>query len=149
MFLLLYNKIIEQERKKHNHVSYKTVSCKGTKQVISILQGLNSHTVEMGDIIQSMNLVGFSVKTIGDAEFDERLKKAMADEELSTTVSPLLVYETGEDANLKETPADNSFTTKALYRLGFKWSLTDMEYLEKAIMQTTDMMIDEKAENDL
>ena len=120
-----------------------------TDRKFTVFHPYNSHTVEMGDIIQSMNLVGFSVKTVGDAEFNERLKKAMADEKLSTTVSPLLVYDTGEDANLKETPADNSFTTKALYRLGFKWSLTDMEYLEKAIMQTADMMIDEKAENDL
>lgn len=29
--------------------------------------------------------------------------------------------------------ADNSFTTKALYRLGFKWPMPDKEYLLNAL----------------
>ena len=114
----------------------------GTGRQFTVFHPYNSHTVEMGDIIESMNLVGFPIETVGDDRFYERLKAAMADEKLATTVSPLLVYENEDDQSLRETQADNSFTTKALYRLGFKWSLTDMEYLEKAITQTAGMMMD-------
>ena len=113
-----------------------------TGRQFTVFHPYNSHTVEMGDIIESMNLVGFPIKTVGDDMFYERLKTAMADEKLATTVSPLLVYENEDDQSLRETQADNSFTIKALYRLGFKWSLTDMEYLEKAITQTAGMMMD-------
>ena len=34
-----------------------------------------------------------------------------------------------ETINELKNISDNAFTVKALYRLGFKWSLTDVEYI--------------------
>ena len=114
----------------------------GTSGEFTVFHPYNSHTVEMGDIILAMNSVGFPVKTVSDREFDESLKKAMADQKLATMIAPLLVYETDDKQTTEETKAENLFTTKALYRLGFKWSLTDLTYIENALKQTASLIID-------
>ena len=36
---------------------------------------------------------------------------------------------------------DNDFTTMALYRLGFNWSMTDMNYLEEAIRNVGELRL--------
>ena len=114
----------------------------GTSGEFTVFHPYNSHTVEMGDIILSMNSAGFPVRIVNDREFDESLKKAMADEKLAASVAPLLVYETDESRTTAETEAENHFTTKALYRLGFKWSLTDLVYIENALRKTASLIID-------
>lgn len=114
----------------------------GTPGEFTVFHPYNSHTVEMGDIILAMNSAGFPVRIVNDREFDESLKKAMADEKLAALVAPLLVYETDESQTTAETEAENHFTTKALYRLGFRWSLTDLAYIENALRQTASLIID-------
>ena len=54
----------------------------------------------------------------------------MSDEKLSEAVSPLISYQ-ASDQNTVEffIDYDNTFTTKALYRLDFKWPIINEDYL--------------------
>ena len=52
---------------------------------------------------------------------------------ISLAVAPLLSYRLEDDELRREIPCDNRFTVQALYRLGFRWSVTDDRYLEKTI----------------
>ena len=58
---------------------------------------------------------------------------ATSDEEKSKKVSALITYTSNDNHSHSYILTDNSFTIKALYRLGYKWPITDKEYLVKAI----------------
>ena len=92
---------------------------------------LNSQLVQKGDVIEAMNRGGVKVDIVSDKDFTEAFTKALSDEKLSESVSPLISYQ-ASDKNTIEffIDYDNTFTTKALYRLNFKWPIINETYLE-------------------
>ena len=115
-------------------VAEAVVSLSRTDKRFTVFHATNSHRIEIGDVIQAMNEAGIPVETVTDDEFRRKFSEAMADEKKSSIVSPLIAYQVS-DKNTVEFMIgyDNSFTTKALYRLGFKWPMTDTAYLDSAI----------------
>ena len=78
-----------------------------------------------------MNHRGVKVEIVSDKVFTEAFNKALDDDKLSELVSPLISYQ-ASDKNTIEffIDYDNTFTTKALYRLNFKWPIINENYLE-------------------
>ena len=115
-------------------VAKAVVTLSKTDRRFTVFHATNSHRIEMGDVVQAMNNAGIAVETVTDEVFRKRFGEAMADEKKSSVVSPLIAYQVS-DKNTVEFMIgyDNSFTTKALYRLGFKWPMTDTAYLDSAI----------------
>jgi hypothetical protein len=89
--------------------------------------------VQMGDVIDAMNLCGIQIDKVSDQEFALAMREAMQDESLSEIVSPLLSYASSDNLSHEFIPADATYSVKALYRLGYRWPITDFEYLIKAI----------------
>ena len=88
----------------------------------------------MADVIEQMNALGIVIETVSDEEFQNALEKALADENKNELISGLIAYLPGdEDAGGVYIDADNSFTTKILYRLSFKWPMPDKDYLRNAL----------------
>ena len=110
----------------------------GTDAKFTVFHVYNSHTVEMGNIIRAMQVSGLNVDVVDDRTFSQRLREALADDRINAYVSPLVNYSLDDDEIRYENPCTNRFTVKALYRLGFQWSITEMHYLRQAIemMQT-------------
>ncbi len=107
------------------------VTLGGADSGFTVFHATNGHRVQMGDIIEAMNQTGIPVKIVSEKEFTEVFNKALADEKLSEYISPLISYQ-ASDMNTIEffIDYDNTFTTKALYRLGFKWPIINEKYLE-------------------
>ena len=105
----------------------------GTDSKFTVFHPYNSHTVEMGNIIQAMQGCGLAIDVVDDERFGVRLREALADDAINAFVSPLVNYNLDDDEMRFENPASNRFTVKALYRLGFQWSITETRYLEQAI----------------
>ncbi|MBO7674915.1 MAG: amino acid adenylation domain-containing protein [Atopobiaceae bacterium] len=105
----------------------------GTDAKFTVFHPYNSHTVEMGNIIYAMQQCGLNVDVVDDQTFDRRLRAALADDRINTYVSPLVNYSLDDDEMRYENPSDCRFTIKALYRLGFQWSITENRYLEQAV----------------
>ena len=99
----------------------------------TMFHSANSHPVEMGDVIKAMNDCGLKIESVKDKEFMDAVVDAANDEEKSKKVSALITYTSNDSHTHSYILTDNSFTIKALYRLGYKWPITDQEYLEKAI----------------
>ena len=97
----------------------------------TVFHATNGHRVQMGDVIEAMNRSGVKVDIVSDKDFTEAFTKALSDEKLSESVSPLISYQ-ASDKNTIEffIDYDNTFTTKALYRLNFKWPIINETYLE-------------------
>ena len=111
-----------------------------TPQKFTVFHSANSHMVEMGDIIYVLNELGFDIKVVPDKDFLESMKRMMMDETKSMLVSSLISYSSSDMHTHSFIGSDNEFTNKALYRLSYKWPITDYEYLKNAIisLQTLD-----------
>ncbi|MBQ9599162.1 MAG: SDR family oxidoreductase, partial [Clostridia bacterium] len=105
----------------------------GTDSAFTVFHVYNSHTVEMADIIEVMQNNGIYIETVSDDEFEERMHTAVENADINADVAPLVNYNTENDDDFTDVNANNSFTVKALHRLGFKWSLIESSYLNKAI----------------
>ena len=99
----------------------------------TVFHSANSHTVQMGDIIYVMNELGFDIKIVSDSEFIDSMKEMMKDEKKNMLVSSLISYSSSDNHTHSFIQSDNEFTNKALYHLGYKWPITDYDYLKKAI----------------
>ena len=99
----------------------------------TVFHAYNSHSLYMSDVIHAMRSYGFAIDIVPDDVFDRTLRAASRRAELSGSVLGLIAYDSGDGPVRYEIPAVNDFTAKALYRLGYKWPITDDEYLENSI----------------
>ncbi|MCQ2288636.1 MAG: amino acid adenylation domain-containing protein [Muribaculaceae bacterium] len=93
----------------------------------------NNHTLPMGDVLRGMHVIGSDIKFVEKAEFDAVIKKATEDEEMTLRLRPLMAYAASGGNKVVNLGYDNSFTTQALYRLGFSWAYTSWDYVERFI----------------
>ena len=113
----------------------------------TLFHSANSHPVEMGDVIEAMNYCNLHVESVNDQEFMDAVMEAANDEEKSKKVSALITYASNDNHSHSYILTDNSFTIKALYRLGYKWPITDKEYLIKAIQSLITLEFFERNED--
>lgn len=110
------------------------VKLAGAKGAFNVFHAYSSYVIQMADVIEQMNALGIAIETVSDGEFQEALGKALEDENKNELISGLIAYLPGdEDAGGVYIDADNSFTTKVLYRLSFKWPMPDKDYLKNAL----------------
>ena len=106
----------------------------GTNSKFTVFQACNGHNVEMGDVVELLNRCGIKIEVVKDKEFFESLNTALMDEKKNMLISGLISYASSDNDKTEEFIGyDNSFTTKALYRLGFKWPIINEEYLANAL----------------
>ena len=100
----------------------------------SVFHAYSSYVIQMADVVEQLNSLGIAIETVSDEEFEASLRKALEDESKNELISGLIAYLPGEqEAGSVYIDADNSFTTKILYRLGFKWPMPDKDYLRNAL----------------
>ena len=104
-----------------------------TPAKFTVFHSLNSHVVQMGDVIDALNLVGMHIEKVDDLTFANAIKEAMQEDKKSMIVSSLLSYAASDGLTHELVQWDSSYTVKALYRLGYRWPITDFDYLTKAI----------------
>ena len=121
---------VEDEFSPIDEVAKAIVTLSGADRKFNVFHVYNSHGVEMGDVIYALKDMGYNIDIVKEAEFTKRLRDMISDEKKNQYISPLVNYNLDDDDIRVENDSDNSFTVKALYRLGFKWSLTSTDYIE-------------------
>ena len=104
-------------------------------QAVTLIESVNpDHQARAQEVINKcLPYSGHSIRIVSAAEFGRALASAMSDPSRSMAVSGLITY-SSSDARLHEyIKTDNTFTVKALYRLGFKWPITDEPYMTRMI----------------
>ena len=97
---------------------------------------LNPHRPLMGDVIRTMNEMGYAIRGGENEEFAEALSKAMADEKKNAAVGSLIAYNSSdktEEIGLEN--FDESYTSRILERLGFSWPETGAAYMRSFLEQ--------------
>ncbi len=117
-----------------DETAHMIVNLADTNADFTVFHAVNSHRVQMGDIIYAMNDYGIKIDVVSDNEFDAALKAAMLDDKKNLLVSSLIVYNESDEKLHEEIDHDDAFTVKALYRLNCRWSITDENYIKNAIM---------------
>lgn len=105
----------------------------GTNSKFTVYHACNGHKVEMGDVVAALNSCSIKIDVVKDSEFNTALNEALRDDKKNMLVSGLISY-LSSDSEQSEAYIgyNNSFTNKALYRLGFKWPITNETYLKNA-----------------
>lgn len=104
-----------------------------TPHQFTVFHSANSHMVQMGDIVSVLNELGFNIEVVSDEEFLTSMKEMMLDESKSMLVSSLISYSSSDMHTHSFILTDNEFSNKSLYHLGYKWPITDYNYLKNAI----------------
>ena len=122
-----------------DEVARAVVLLSGTGSEFTVFNVYNSHSIELGDIIYTLKDMGFKIDILNDGDFNARLESMIEDESKNTYVSPLVNYNLDDDDIRVENTTSNTFTVTALYRLGFRWSITDEDYIRNS-MEMLDML---------
>ena len=101
------------------------LSLAGTDSRFTVFHACNNHRIFMSDVIYEMRERGFDIKIMPGDQFIETVNAYAAEHETSDAVSGLIAYTSHDDEELYTIDYDNAFTTEVLYRLGFKWNITD------------------------
>lgn len=99
----------------------------------SIFHAYNDHVIRMADVIYAMRDYGFDIDIVSADKFSAALSETVNNESMSETVLGLVAYETGYEQAVVQLKASNRVTVNLLYRLGFKWPITDDRYLTNTI----------------
>ena len=104
-----------------------------TDRRFTVFHACNSHHIYMADLIYAMRNYGFKIDIVRDEDFEEAVKEYAKNGENSEAVSGLIAYTSHNENEIYTMEYRNSFTAQALYRLDYKWPVTDDRYLESAI----------------
>lgn len=107
----------------------------GTNDEFTTFLSCNNHFVQMGDVIYAMNKAGANIKVVSDEEYEKVFNKYLRDEEKNDDVSILISYNTGENKKTVFIGYDNAFTTKALYRINYRWPIITEDYIQNTILR--------------
>ena len=91
----------------------------------------NNHTIILVDILEGLARLGLFVKGVERNAFKSRLNNAMQNPVLVELLRPLMAYDSAAGVSIEDVDCDNEYTTQVLYRLGFKWSSIDEDYVER------------------
>ena len=104
-----------------------------TDRRFTVFHACNSHHIYMADLIYAMRSYGFKLEIVKDEEFEEAVKEFAKNGNDSDAVSGLIAYTSHNENEIYTMEYSNRFTAQVLYRLDYKWPVTDDRYLESAI----------------
>ena len=105
-----------------------------TPKECTVFQPFNNHTELFGDVLQLLSKVGKEIRFVERDEFEKVLAEAGQDPEKAKLLSAMLAYQDmahGQKAVFID--RDNRYTCAVLHRLGFHWSDTAWDYVERML----------------
>ena len=118
-----------------DEVAKATILLSGTQDKYTVFHAYNGHNVSYADVIDSLNNAGLKIDTVSKWEFLKKFNEVIKDDSKNINIMSLIAYtHTGED-NRRLVKTSNTFTIRALYRLGYNWPIIDNTYLEKLVKE--------------
>ncbi len=118
-----------------NEVAHAIVLLSGTPGKCRMFHPYNNHYVFFGDVLDELRIIGDAPRQMEDEEFVVKMEKAGADPEKAPLLTGVLAYRDmahGKKATM--IMPENRYTSQVLYRLGFHWSPTSWDYVDKFLI---------------
>jgi amino acid adenylation domain-containing protein len=128
-----------------NEVADAIVLLASAPQECTVFHPYNIHTQFLGDVLTGLTSVGEKLRTadgsatvgirfVEQEEFAEAMEAAKADPQKARQMASLLAYQDmAHGQKTTDVNRDNDYTTQVLYRLGFAWSPTSWDYVERML----------------
>ena len=117
-----------------NEVAHAIILLSSTPKECCVFHPYNSHGQFLGDVLGGLTNIGTDIRFVEKEEYDAALEAAGADPAKAKILSSLLAYQDMAHG-MKSTDVDrsNQYTCQVLYRLGFKWSPTTWDYVDRML----------------
>ena len=117
-----------------NEVAEAIILLASTPSACCVFHPYNIHTQFLGDVLMGLTSVGDGVRFVEQEEFAAAMDEAKADPTKARQMSSLLAYQDmAHGQKTTDVNRDNDYTTQVLYRLGFAWSPTSWDYVERML----------------
>ena len=115
-----------------NEVSRAIVLLSRTPKECCLFHPYNNHAVLFGDVVSELKCVGDGVEFVDSEEFSERMERAKEDVDKARQLSSLMAYQDmARGRKTSDVARQNIYTMQVLYRLGFSWSHTTWDYIDR------------------
>ncbi|MBR5640265.1 MAG: amino acid adenylation domain-containing protein [Muribaculaceae bacterium] len=117
-----------------NEVAHAIVMLATTPRECCVFHPYNIHTQFLGDVLMGLSTVGDGIRFVEQEDFDKAMEAAKSDPAKAKQMASLLAYQDmAHGQKTTDVTRDNDLTTQVLYRLGFAWSPTSWDYVERML----------------
>ena len=117
-----------------NEVAHAIVLLSSTPKECTVFHPYNIHGQFLGDVLTGLHSVSDGVRFVEQEEFVQAMDLAKNDPQKAKQMSSLLAYQDmAHGQKTTDVNRDNDYTTQVLYRLGFAWSPTSWDYVERML----------------
>ena len=117
-----------------NEVAHAIVLLSSAPKECTVFHPYNIHGQFLGDVLMGLISVGDGVRFVEQEEFAQAMDLAKDDPQKAKQMSSLLAYQDmAHGQKTTDVKRDNDYTTQVLYRLGFAWSPTSWDYVERML----------------
>ena len=117
-----------------NEVAHAIVMLATTPRECCVFHPYNIHTQFLGDVLMGLHTVGEGIKFVEQEDFEKAMEEAKSDPAKANQMASLLAYQDmAHGQKTTDVTRDNDYTTQVLYRLGFAWSPTSWDYVERML----------------
>ncbi|MCH5229033.1 MAG: amino acid adenylation domain-containing protein [Muribaculaceae bacterium] len=117
-----------------NEVAKAIITLSTTPKECIVFHPYNNHNVLFGDVLSELRHIGEGVKFVEIDKFSKALDEAKEDPAKARQLSSLLAYQNmAKGKKTSDVLRQNAYTMQVLYRLGFSWSVTSWDYVDKFI----------------
>ena len=118
-----------------NEVAHAIVMLATTPRECTVFHPYNIHTQFLGDVLMGLTSVGDGIRFVEQEDFDKAMEDAKNDPAKAKQMASLLAYQDmAHGQKTTDVKRENDYTTQVLYRLGFAWSPTSWDYVERMLI---------------
>lgn len=103
-----------------------------TPDLCRVFHPFNDHSIFLGDIVSMMKEEGIPVDLVEDELYEKALGESLKDPGRAEYLTSLVAYQgMAGGKSLAPVGVDNHYTSQILLRMGWRWPITDDDYLRK------------------
>ena len=117
-----------------NEVAQAIVLLTTTPKECVVFHPYNIHGQFLGDVLSGLASVTGGIRFVEQEDFQQAMDEAGQDPQKAKQMAALLAYkDMAHGQKTADVQRDNDYTTQVLYRLGFSWSPTSWDYVERML----------------
>ena len=117
-----------------NEVAHAICLLATTPKDCTVFHPYNIHGQFLGDVLSGLTKVTGGIRFVEQEEFQKAMDEAGQDPQKAKQMAALLAYQDmAHGQKTADVKRDNDYTTQVLYRLGFAWSPTSWDYVERML----------------
>ena len=117
-----------------NEVADAIIRLSTTPKECCVFHPYNIHTQFLGDVLKGLESITKRIDFVEMEEYEDVMEQAKNDPVKAKILSSLLAYQNmAHGQKTGDVKRSNQYTTQVLFRLGFSWSPTSWDYVERML----------------